>query len=669
LSELVQIETSQIADLWQRFVSGDAVDLSSIRPEIADSWRRCRDEFHVPLDTARVPSRAGDITTLDADLKEASIEVIDLLQAAIRGISALIGISNRAGELLHVLPSDANVHTMAERINAMPGGDWNEAHGGTNNVGTGLALGKPIQIRLDEHYLPLIKGWNTCAAPILHPINGLLTGTFAISGLSEVGHPRMLEFAVRGAELVGKLLGSVQAIDRLTLVRSFDDFSRRYQDAALLAVDAYGFIMQTTPQSSEAVAAREGGVHGSRISELIGAEAIKRLQGQDRACELDLSLPSGAKALANPVYRGSRLVGAIVVFAPAKRPPIQRTPKPEKTWSSHFTFADIVGDSPALGDSVRLATRAARTEHPVLVLGESGTGKEMFAHAIHDLSVRRAGPFVAFNFGAMSEELTISEMCGHEPGAFTGATASGTKGGIFDSAQGGTLFIDELQDAGPKAQSLLLRFVETHTFVRVGGTAPVQSDVRVIAASNNADTRLAERVRPDLLYRLNSITVRIPPLRERLEDIQPIAERHLRTLGFRGVVDPEAWEQLKRYQWPGNVRELQNALLRATLNSSGMRLTAEDFPQMANHENKATARVLAATTSELVTPTNAERAMPATRPTTLKDLVVGEDPEMSEEVVRVLRECRGNVGKAAKMLGIHRSTLYRRLEKMGIATE
>ena len=161
-----------------------------------------------------------------------------------------------------------------------------------------------------------------------------------------------------------------------------------------------------------------------------------------------MPLPSGAKALANPVHRGDRLVGAIVVFTPSKRPPIQRTPKPEKTWSSHFTFADIVGDSPALANSVRLATRAARTEHPVLVLGESGTGKEMFAHAIHDLSVRRAGPFVAFNFGAMSEELTISEMCGHEPGAFTGATASGTKSGIFDSAQGGTLFIDELQDAG-----------------------------------------------------------------------------------------------------------------------------------------------------------------------------------------------------------------------------
>ncbi len=249
MPEIIEVDPPRIAQIWERFVAGEDVDVSAIRPEILESWRRCRDEFHVPIDTVRVPSRTEEITTLDADLKEASIPVIDLLHAALGGISALIGIGNREGELLHVLASDAKVQAMAEQINAMPGGIWKEATGGTNNVGTGLAIGKPIQIRLDEHYLPFIKQWNTCSAPILHPINGLLTGSFAISGLSEVGHPRMLEFAVRGAELVSKLLGSVQAIDRLTLVRSFDDFSRRYQDAALLAVDAYGFIMQTTAQS------------------------------------------------------------------------------------------------------------------------------------------------------------------------------------------------------------------------------------------------------------------------------------------------------------------------------------------------------------------------------------------------------------------------------------
>ena len=652
MPEQTHNEVASLIQLWERFVAGKEVDLSALKPEIADSWRRCRDEFKVPLDTMQLPRRGDEITTLDADLREACIPVVDVLQAAVTGVPTLMGISNRDGELLHAEMSDEKIRAMAERFNAVAGGQCGEPKGGTNCIGTGVIVGKPINILPHEHYLPVFREWNTCSAPILHPINGLLTGVFGISTLGKEGHPRMVEFAMRGAELVSKLLGSVQAIDRQMLARSFDDFSRRYQDAALLAVDAYGFVMQTTPQSAEAVASNQGApVAGSKVSELVGTEAIKKLQGQDRACELELPLPSGTKALANPVFRGSRLVGAIVVFTPSKRPPIQRTPKPEKTWTSHFTFSDIVGDSPALANAVRLATRAARTEHPVLVLGESGTGKEMFAHAIHDLSVRRAGPFVAFNFGALSEELTISEMCGHEPGAFTGATVSGTKGGIFDSAQGGTLFIDELQDAGPKAQSLLLRFVETHTFVRVGGTAPVQSDVRVIAASNNSDARLSERVRPDLLYRLNSITVRIPPLRERLEDIRPIAEQHLRSLGFRGVVDPEVWEQLVRYLWPGNVRELQNALLRATLNSSGTRLTVEDLPPLMNPASATNGHTFVGATS--ATTAVAAEAAP------------GED---AEEVRRALRECAGNVGKAAKMLGIHRSTLYRRLERLGIPT-
>jgi transcriptional regulator of acetoin/glycerol metabolism len=143
--------------------------------------------------------------------------------------------------------------------------------------------------------------------------------------------------------------------------------------------------------------------------------------------------------------------------------------------------------------------------------------------------------------------------------------------------------------------------------------------------------------------------VRIPPLRERLEDIRPIAEQHLRTLGFRGVVDPEVWEQLMRYLWPGNVRELQNALLRATLNSSGTRLTVEDFPPLTNAATVAKAQVFAGATSA-----------------TIPSVAEGEN---SEEVVRAMHECRGNVGKAAKMLGIHRSTLYRRLEKLGIQVE
>ena len=212
MSELIVIDNAVVARLWERYVAGEEVDLSKLRPEIAASWQRCRDEFRVPLETTRMPSRTADISTLDADLKEASVPVVDLLHAAITGVGALVGISNREGELLHVLPSDAKVGDAAQQFNAVPGAIGSEASIGTNCVGTGIIIGKPIQIRLDEHYLSIFKNWSTCSAPILHPINGSLTGVFAISGLSEVGHPRVIEFAVRGAELVSKLLGTVQAI-------------------------------------------------------------------------------------------------------------------------------------------------------------------------------------------------------------------------------------------------------------------------------------------------------------------------------------------------------------------------------------------------------------------------------------------------------------------------
>lgn len=627
-------ETALIAAVWERFVAGEDADLSILRPEVAESWRRCRDQHKLAPTVARAPDAAKPLSMLDEDLKEASVPVIALLHEALGGVTALVGVSNREAELVHVT-GDSRARAAAEEINAVAGSCWKESAGGTNSVGTGMVIAKPLQIRWNEHYLKICQEWNACSAPVLHPVNGSLLGAFGISALTEVDDPRMLQFAVRGAEMVTRLLASVQASDRLALMRAFDDFSRRYQDAALLAVDAYGYVTQTSAQAEEEVVRVDSRAPGSRLSQLIGFAAIARLRNQDRPCELDIAMPSGAKATAHPVFLGTRMVGSIVVFTSGKRP-APRAPRTERTWASRYTFADIVGDSPAIADAVRLATRAARTDYPVLLLGESGTGKELFAHAIHDLSPRRGGPFVAFNFGALSEELTISEMCGHEPGAFTGAKQGAAKPGIIDSAEGGTLFIDELQDAGPKAQSLLLRFLETHTFVRVGGTAPVQSDVRVIAASNAPDEELARRVRPDLLYRLNSIMVRIPPLRERPEDIHPIAERHLRTLGFRGVVEPQVWEQLLSHRWLGNVRELQNALLRATLNCSGLRLTVDDLPPLGHSG---------------------------------KPVVTGGavDTEDADQALQALREAHGNIKQAARNLGIHRSTLYRRLTRLGIA--
>ena len=228
--------------------------------------------------------------------------------------------------------------------------------------------------------------------------------------------------------------------------------------------------------------------------------------------------------------------------------------------------------------------RVAPTKATVLIEGESGTGKELFARALHALSDRADGPFVDVNCGAIPHELLESELFGHEKGAFTGAVS--TRKGKFELADGGTLFLDEIGELEKELQVKLLRAIEEERFTRVGGTEPISVDIRLVAATNRdlqAEVR-AGRFRQDLYYRLNVVRFRIPPLRERLEDI-PLLVRHFlkkhEATAHHHVeeVDPEVLEILARHPWPGNVRELENAILRAMLLDRDGRLTVEDLPE------------------------------------------------------------------------------------------
>jgi transcriptional regulator with PAS, ATPase and Fis domain len=307
------------------------------------------------------------------------------------------------------------------------------------------------------------------------------------------------------------------------------------------------------------------------------------------------------------------------------------------SWSARFSFDDILGSSDAVQGATRLARRAATAAYPTILVGESGTGKELFAQAIHNASPRRSGPFVAINCGTLCGDLAVAEMCGYEPGSFTGADQR-VHNGLLDAARSGTLFLDELQDIPPTPQSVLLRFLETGDFVRVGGTHPVHSNVSVIAASNIAvdQLELNERVRSDLLYRLNCFVIQIPPLRERREDIRPIAEKCLREeLHYLGEVDEDAWSALTRcpYSWPGNARGLRNILLRAILASSRDHITIGDLPrELWDSPAKVRART--------------ERR--------------GNDHQ-TQGIKAVLDATNNNVSETARRLGIHRSTIYRRL--------
>jgi len=308
-------------------------------------------------------------------------------------------------------------------------------------------------------------------------------------------------------------------------------------------------------------------------------------------------------------------------------------------WPAHFGFNDILGISEALQAAIRLARRAAETNYPTVLVGESGTGKELFAQAIHNSSSRREGPFVAINCGTLRGDLAIAEMCGYEAGAFTGADRHAREG-LLDAACNGTLFLDELQDLPQIPQSVLLRFLETGDFIRVGGTRPVHANVNVIAASNVSLEQLEseQRVRSDLLYRLNCLVIKIPPLRERREDLRPIGEKCLREeLHFLGAVDEDVWAALRTcpYPWSGNARELRNIMLRSILASSMDRIRAADLP------------------SELWT-VRIEESMKRES---------NKSARQAEGIKAVLEAADNNVSETARRLGIHRSTIYRRLAR------
>ena len=313
---------------------------------------------------------------------------------------------------------------------------------------------------------------------------------------------------------------------------------------------------------------------------------------------------------------------------------------------------EIVSISEAMREVMRLVERVSPSDVSVLITGESGTGKELIAHAIHRLSTRAGASFVDLNCAAFQESLLESELFGYEAGAFSGA--KNRKLGLIELADGGTLFLDEITELPVQLQSKLLRAIETRTFYRVGGVRKVEVNVRIVAATNrNLDMVVTDGTfRADLLYRVNGFQISLTPLRERPEDIEPLAVHILKQLCAHSPPEmtEEALEALRSYDWPGNVRQLRNCLERAVLLANDSRITLNELPPEV-------VRRAARPVPVMVTPQQPAvegAAQAAETPASLREVE-------RQQILAALEQTGWHRGKTAEILGISPSTLYRRL--------
>jgi len=323
--------------------------------------------------------------------------------------------------------------------------------------------------------------------------------------------------------------------------------------------------------------------------------------------------------------------------------------------SARYTFDSIVGVSSAITSLKEEALKASANSFAVLITGESGTGKELFVHAIHHASTRRIYPLVRINCSAIPKDLLESELFGYVKGAFTGASASGKKG-KFELADRGTIFLDEIGDMALEMQPKLLRVLEDKEFTRVGGTSVIRSNFRLIAATNqDLHAMLPEkRFRTDLFYRLNVISINIPPLRERRDDIIPLAKHIIEKLteeaGLDEVsIDSESQEVLNNYDWPGNVRELQNVLERTLSSLEGTIIRSADLPFYLHRKMNETKYIQGVATD--------------TRQPSLKAV---QGKAERNALLRALENADNNKKRAAELLGIHRTLLYKKMKKYNI---
>lgn len=620
------------------------------RRDIADSWLRSRGYMSMTrrrnapkLPEPELYRRKNENRTLLNATRSALAHTADFLAEA----NSMIILSDAAGLIIET-KGDPRVIDSGRDIHLERGGRWAEKDIGTNAIGTAIAMKRPVQIHAAEHYCEDVQRWTCAASPVRHPVDQDILGVIDISGPVRTFNPQSLALAVSVSQQIeASLLQDVQDT-REDLLRVFLSRRARWQSDEIVVLDNRGVVIYATDAGLAALTRTDPDI-------VIGRpiEQLRRVPLSLWGSLVQGTLPSAEIEVIDAARRsevGEGEIGAVLTF-PARRKaaaPTARRPAEEAV-----ALTDILGESPAIRETVERVKRMAASRAPVLIEGETGVGKELFARAIHALGSAGNAPFIPVNCGGISRDLIASEIFGYDKGAFTGADDQG-RAGRMEAAHGGTLCLDEIGEMPTNLQPYLLRVLEDGVVYRVGSNTGRSVNVRLISMTNR--DLLSEvdsgNFRRDLYYRVATLRVTIPPLRTRGEDVLLLAEhmlrRSARTMGLPvPTLDNELRDLFMRYRWPGNVRELRNVVENMVVLGS-THLTVAEVPDEIIRavadpfsSTTGTGGVLGADNDRLPQWSEAQRAV----------------------IERELAQTGGNISLTARRLGIARSTLYAKLEK------
>jgi len=642
---------------WERFVTGAETVPLSVSKSVLSSWQRSqRLNVEPRAGSAPVPLRSDALDKLrsgNSDMMWAAQGLFVASAHLLTESGAIMLLTDPNGVVLDVVGDVETIETASE-VHLVAGASWHESTIGTNCIGTALAMRQPVQVHGAEHFCQGIKRWTCAAAPVYMPGSDRILGVIDISGPPSTYQRSNLALALSAARQIEAVLAERSSRDHVHLLEASLKYHGQSDIANIFVFDRHGSLIHSSGKMLAIVM-----LVGSRLPGMVPGLQVD---------EFGKHLPEGLRPeWLHPVHLNGRIIGALVLVPSRIRllkplaPTVPGAFAASSRVSSGFEvaghgFVSVVGRSTALVNGMERARHLIGRRVGVLIHGETGVGKELFARAIHG-DEEGSGPFLSFNCGATTKELIGGELFGHVRGAFTGATNEG-RPGRFELAHGGTLCLDEIGELPLELQPVLLRALEEGVVTRLGEAKPRRVDVRLLAMTNRDLLKEVEagRFRRDLYHRISVTSIRVPPLRERAGDIDLLTHHFNALLAQRHGVPSRVFPEdvlcvMRAYAWPGNVRELRNAVESLLLTSDEETVHFDELP--AEMSCGPADMVSGRASLRASTSANGLDAFGGKR--------LGQIEQQA--IAGAIQDSHGNLTLAARVLGVSRSTLYRKVER------